>query len=166
MRVLARFVAPASSLRVDAETGSGFRLTIDSGSAEPPAGPAPREMVLAGLATCTGMDVASILAKKRQVPDAYQVTVEAQLAPDPPRVFTRIVIEHRVEGAVEPEALRRAVELSATRYCPVSAMLSRAVVLEHRYRLIQPGQAVREVLVVVTAPDGEPRGVGRGMHSA
>ena len=119
-----------------------------------PAGAAPREMVLVGLVGCTGMDVASILAKKRQVPDRYQVGVEADTAADPPRVFTRIVIEHRLSGRIEEEAVRRAVELSATHYCPVSAMLSRAVPIEHRYRLSQPGQPDREVLVVITGPEG------------
>ena len=52
-----------------------------------------------------------------------------------PRVFTAISVEHRVGGAVEVEALRRSIELSATRYCPVSAMLSAVATIEHRYRL-------------------------------
>ncbi|MGH2489531.1 MAG: hypothetical protein ACRDFR_07940, partial [Candidatus Limnocylindria bacterium] len=57
-------------------------------------------------------------------------------------------------GAVQPEAVHRAIELSATRYCPVTAMLSEAVVIEHRYRLTQPGQADQEALVVITGPHG------------
>lgn len=153
MRVVATFPAPASSLRADAETGSGFTLTVDSADSNPPAGLSPREAVLVGLAGCTGMDVAAILAKKRQAPGSYQVSVEAESAARPPQVFTRIVIEHQVSGVVEPEALRRAIELSATRYCPVSAMLSRSVRLEHRYRLRQAGQPDREALVVITGPD-------------
>jgi putative redox protein len=157
MRVLATFPAPADSLRAEVRTGSGFSVTLDSADAAAPSGASPREAVLVGLVGCTGMDVASILAKKRQPPTSYQVAVEAQSAARPPRVFTRIVIEHRVIGSVEPEALRRAVELSATRYCPVTAMLSKAVVLEHRYRLTLPGQADQEALVVITGPDG-PKG--------
>jgi len=152
MRVVATFLAPASSLRADAESGSGFTVTVDAGSI-PRAGLSPREAVLVGLAGCTGMDVAAILAKKRQAPARYQVEVKAETAASPPRVFTRIVIEHRVSGAVEPEALHRAIELSATRYCAVSAMLSRSVILEHRYRLHQAGQPDREALVVITGPD-------------
>jgi putative redox protein len=157
MRVLATFPAPADSLRAEVRTGSGFSMTLDSADAAAPSGASPRETVLVGLVGCTGMDVASILAKKRQAPTSYQVAVEAQSAAQPPRVFNRIVIEHRVIGPVEPEALRRAVELSATRYCPVTAMLSKSVVLEHRYRLTQPGQADQEALVVITGPDG-PKG--------
>jgi len=153
MRVMATFPAPADSLRAEVETGSGFRVTVDSGDAVAAAGPSPREAVLMGLAGCTGMDVASILAKQRQTPSSYQVAVVAESADRPPRVFTRIVIEHRVSGVVEPEALHRAIELSATRYCAVSAMLSRSVTLEHRYRLHQAEQPDREALVVITGPD-------------
>lgn len=154
MRVLATFPAPGDSLRAEVQTGSGFTVTVDSADAGSPSGASPRETVLIGLVGCTGMDVASILAKKRQPPNSYQVAVEAQSADQPPRVFTRIIIEHRVAGAVEPQALHRAIHLSATRYCPVTAMLSKAVLLEHRYRLTRPGQADREALVVITGPDG------------
>lgn len=107
MRVVASFPAPASSLRVDVETGSGFKVTVDSADAAAPAGASPREAVLVGLVGCTGMDVAAILAKKRQAPSA----------------------------------------------CPVSAMLSRSVTLEHRYRLQQVGRPDREARVVITGPD-------------
>lgn len=154
MRVLATFLAPSGSLRADVQTGSGFSISLDSGEATAPRGASPREAVLSGLAGCTGMDVASILAKKRQVPTTYRVAVDADTADRAPRVFTRIVIEHQVSGVVDAEAVRRAIELSATRYCPVSAMLSRSVKLEHRYRLTRPGEADQEALVVITGPDG------------
>ena len=152
MRATATFTAPGQSLRAEVVTGSGFSVTLDSGEAVAPVGASPREMVLVGLIGCTGMDVASILAKKRQPADRYEVHVEAEIAGTAPRVFTRIVVEHRVSGSVEVEALRRAIELSATRYCPVSAMLSRAVPIEHRYRLREPDQPERDGLVVITAP--------------
>ena len=74
------------------------------------------------------------------------------MAPAPPHVFTTIVVEHQVTGAVEPAALSRAVELSATRYCPVSRMLSHSVRIEHRYRLNRPGLPEEQALVVVTGP--------------
>lgn len=156
LRIAATFVAPATALGLDAETGSGFRVAADSAASDPRIGPSPREMVLVGLAGCTGMDVVSILGKKRQPPDAYEVTVEAQDDPDPPGIFTRVVVEHHVTGQVTVEAVRRAVELSATRYCPVSAMLSRAVPIEHRYRVSAPGQADQSGLVVTTSPN-DPR---------
>lgn len=151
-QIQARVTDPARSLRTEATTGTGFSIVLDSAESEPRTGASPREAVLVGLAGCTAMDVASILAKKRQVPERYEIAVEADEAPSPPHVFTRIVIEHQVSGPVEPEALRRAVELSATRYCPVSQMLSHSVRIEHRYRLRRPEQAEDSALVVITGP--------------
>lgn len=152
LRVQARVVDPAGSLRTDATTGSGFTIVLDSADATRQVGASPRESVLVGLAGCTAMDVASILAKKRQVPDRYEIAVEAEMAPAPPHVFTSIVVEHQVTGAVEPAALGRAVELSATRYCPMTRMLSQSVRIEHRYRLHRPGLPDEHALVVVTGP--------------
>jgi hypothetical protein len=63
-------------------------------------------------------------------------------------------VEHRVSGQVEPEALRRSIELSATRYCPVSAMLSASVRIEHWYRLTGAEGRTTEALVAVTGPKG------------
>ena len=100
------------------------------------------------------MDVGPILRKKRQAVATYQVAVTAQKADEHPQVYTAITVEHRVSGVVDAEALRRAVELSATRYCPVSAMLSRGVRIEHRYRLAQDGQPEISALVAITGPEG------------
>lgn len=126
--------------------------------ADPPEGDdsaaGPREALLAALAGCTAMDVASILRKKRQHAETYQLAVSAESAEEHPRVFTSISVEHRVTGRVEPEALRRSIELSATRYCPVNAMLSKAVSIEHRYRLTDAAGSVHEAPVAVTGPAG------------
>jgi putative redox protein len=100
------------------------------------------------------MDVASILRKKRQAATSYQVAVSGERSDEHPRVYTRIVVEHRVAGDVEPEALRRSIELSATSYCPVNAMLSRGVTVEHRYRLVREGRDEVAALVVTTGPQG------------
>jgi putative redox protein len=154
-RVLATFVDPEVGMRVEEETGSGFPIAFDAtdGSLPPTAG-SPREGVLAALAACTAMDVASILRKKRQRARRYRIAVVGDTREDEhPHVFNRIVVEHQVEGQVEPEALRRSIELSATRYCPVVAMLSGAVTIEHRYRLRQTGATEEQTaLVMVTGP--------------
>lgn len=155
LTVLATFVDPASGMRITAESGSGFGVEFDTADGgDDRSGAGPTEVVLAALAACTAMDVASILRKKRQVPAAYQIAVNGSRSDEHPRVFTGIIVEHRVTGDVDPEAIRRSVELSATRYCPVSAMLSASVRIEHRYRLVrdaQDGEAV-SALVVVTGP--------------
>ncbi|MGH2444790.1 MAG: OsmC family protein [Candidatus Limnocylindria bacterium] len=114
----------------------------------------PKETLLAALAGCTSMDVASILRKKRQRAAAYQIEVSGTSAEEHPRVFTAITVEHRVTGAVEPEALRRSIELSATKYCPVNAMLSAVATIEHRYHLTDERGEVHSALVAVTGPAG------------
>ena len=147
-------VDPARS-RVDARTDSGQPIAMD---ADPPEGDdsaaGPKEAILAALAGCTSMDVAAILRKKRQAVTSYEIAVSAESAEEHPKVFTSITVEHRVAGACDPEALRRSIELSSTRYCPVSAMLSKAVRIEHWYRLTPLGGTAVEALVAVTGPDG------------
>jgi putative redox protein len=115
-------------------------------------GPTPIDALLSALAGCTAMDVASILRKKRQAASAYDVEVSGDRVDEHPRVFSAIRIEHRVRGAVEPEALRRSIELSATTYCPVSAMLSAVARVEHRYRLVDDEGGEHEAVVTVLGP--------------
>lgn len=142
-------------LRVDARTSFGHRVRLDS---EPSAGddgaPEPKEVLLAALAGCTSMDVASILLKKRQTIERYEIAVSGESASEHPRVFIAIRIEHRVSGEVSAEALRRSIELSATRYCPVNAMLSAATEIEHRYVLTDAAGVRHEAVVAVTGPTG------------
>ena len=153
--VLATVVEPQRAVRVDVRTGTGFQLIFDTDEAgDRRAGPGPTESVLAALAACTSMDVGSILRKKRQPAATYQIAVSGEKAEAHPQVYTSIVVEHQVTGDVEPEAVRRAVELSATTYCPVSAMLSRSVRIEHRFRLSQEGGEEVSALVVTTGPEG------------
>jgi putative redox protein len=155
---LATFVQPADGMSVEALSRSGFRVRFDTlGPDQGGAGASPTETVLAALAACTAMDVASIMRKKRQRIERYQIMVTAEKADEHPQVFTSIVVEHRITGHVSAEAVRRSVELSATAYCPVSAMLSRAVPIEHRYRLQLPElqeaePAGESELVLVTGP--------------
>lgn len=152
---LATYLDPAEGHRLDVVTGSGFTITLDTdASGADRAGPGPIESVLPALAGCTALDVAAILGKKRQPLAGYQIAVTGERAEEHPMVYTRIVVEHRVRGEVEPEALRRSIELSATRYCPVSAMLSKAVTIEHRYRLQPDGGDEVSALVVTTGPGG------------
>ena len=147
-------VNPANN-RVEARTVDSHLVSMDSDEPEGVGQAAgPKEVLLAALAGCTSMDVASILRKKRQTATAYQLVVSGETAADHPRVFTSIQVEHRVEGDVSALALRRAIELSATRYCPVNAMLAAGVTIEHRYRLTGADGARREERVVVTGPAG------------
>lgn len=155
LTALATVVDPRQAVRVDALTGSGFTLTFDTADARADrAGPSPTESILAALAACTSMDVGSILRKKRQPADSYRIAVTGERRDEQPQVYTSIVVEHQVAGEVKPEAIRRAVELSATTYCPVNAMLSRSVRIEHRYRLRQGDGEEVSALVAITGPEG------------
>ncbi len=96
------------------------------------------ELIALGLAGCTGMDVISILQKKRQEVTGFEVRVHADQASDHPRVFTHIVVEYLIRGkGVDPAAIERAIELSKTKYCPAQAMLDKAVAIEHTYTLTE-----------------------------
>jgi putative redox protein len=145
-------VDPATD-RVEARADGGGSIRME---ADDQGGATPMDALLAALVGCTAMDVASILRKKRQSATAYEVDVEGDRADEHPRVYTAIRVEHRVRGAVEPEALRRSIELSATRYCPASAMLSAVARIEHRYRLVDESGREHEAVVAVIGP-GERR---------
>jgi len=155
LTALATVADPRHGARVDVLTGTGFAMTFDIADTEGKrGGPSPTESLLGALAACTSMDVASILRKKRQAASSYRIAVTGEKRDEHPQVYTDIVVEHQVTGDVEPEAVRRAVELSATIYCPVNAMLSRSVRIEHRYRLAQADGEEVSALVAISGPEG------------
>jgi putative redox protein len=139
-------------VRLVGSTGSGHAVVMDSADGD--AGPRPAELLLLAQAGCTAMDVASILRKKRQRFDRYEVRVAGDRREDrPPHVFTDIRIVHVVEGDVDPEAVRRAIELSATKYCTVTGNLATGVArIQHAYviRTRDGDETYRPV--VVTGP--------------
>lgn len=136
-----------------AQSNSGHTITLDAapevGGREQ--GARPMELILLGLGGCTGMDVISILRKMRQDVTAYEVRLKAERAPDHPRVFTRIMVEHVVRGRnLSLDAVRRAVELSATRYCPASAMLNKVAQIEEAVRIVDEASGAEEAELAVT----------------
>jgi putative redox protein len=120
----------------------------------------PVETIVVSLAACSAMDVVAIAAKKRQVIDRYAIRVEAEQRDEYPQVLTRVRVIHEVQGpGVEEAAIRRAIELSATKYCPVNAMISAgATEVHHAYRVIRTGPDGFDVAgdVVVTGPYRRP----------
>ena len=130
----------ATGMRFEVEGGSGHAVTLDASKRDggQDAGFRPIEMLLVGLAGCTGMDVISILRKKRQDVTAYQVQVRGVRAETHPMVFVEITVEHIVTGhAVQPEAVARAIQLSEERYCGAGAMLGKVAHLTHTYRIVE-----------------------------
>lgn len=101
------------------------------------AGSSPKELLLMALGGCTAMDVIPILAKKRVPVSHLEVHLTANTAETHPMVYTDINIEYVVYGeGIDPADVERAIELSTTKYCSVSAMLRPAVTLTHSYRIV------------------------------
>lgn len=148
-------------LRLVAETGSGHSVVMDN--AEGDTGARPAELIAVAQAGCTAMDVITILRKKRQPIARYEVRVSAEQRDEPaPHVFERMSIVHVVEGDVEVEAVRRAIELSATRYCTVTANLSAGCTEIHHAYLVRDA-AGEEYFgeVIVTGPNESPDRLGQ-----
>lgn len=125
-------------MRFDAESGSGNSVVMDVGEqgGGQNAGPSPMELLLVALAGCTGMDVISILRKKRQDVTGYTVSVRGVRREEHPQTYAAITVEHVVSGqGVSPDAVRRAIELSETKYCSVGATLGMAATITHTFRV-------------------------------
>lgn len=89
-------------------------------------GPTPKQLVLAGLAGCTGMDVVSLLKKMRVEYDSFEIYTEADLTEEHPKVFSEIRLVYRFKGEnIDQAKVEKAVNLSKDRYCGVSAMLKK-----------------------------------------
>lgn len=123
------------------ESGSGHTLVMDG----PPEaggrnmGVRPMETVLIGLGGCASYDVVSILKKARQDIRDVHVQLEAERAETEPKVFTRIHLNFVVSGKnLKETQVKRAVELSAEKYCSASIMLARAgVEMTHDYEIVE-----------------------------
>ena len=118
-----------------AESQSGHAI-VSSFAHDKVTAPTPMELVLIALGGCTGSDVVSILEKKRQRGTGYEIEVRAERRAEHPRIYTSIEVVHRVRGhSIDPKAVAHAIELSDTKYCSVSAMLSAAAKITTRYEI-------------------------------
>lgn len=127
-----------SGLALSAKSDSGHWIAMDAdhdvGGSD--GAPRPLELVLMGLGGCTGMDVISILKKMRVPLKRFEMVLDADRSDEHPRVFKRIRLEYRLFGdSIDPQKVEKAIEMSKTQYCSVSAMLSKAVPIEFTYRI-------------------------------
>jgi putative redox protein len=121
-------------------TPSGSRFVMDSNPEHggQQKGPDPVQALLAAAAACSGMDVVSILAKKRQTISRYRIEVDWNRDPegDWPRPIRSIVLRHVIHGPnLDPAAVARAVELSDEKYCTVAATLRISPTITSEYRI-------------------------------
>ena len=95
-------------------------------------GPRPKPLMMVALAGCTGMDVAAILGKMRENVEEFSVEVEGDVTEEHPKRFKGMKIIYRVKGkGINRKNVEKAVHLSTTRYCGVSANYSQAFPISH-----------------------------------
>jgi putative redox protein len=116
---------------------------VQMGSLNDVPGISPMELMLVSLAGCTGMDVVSILQKKRQPVQRFEVRVKGKRADDHPRVYTEIEIIYMIWGdGLDPNAVEQAIHLSEEKYCSVSAMIKNTAKINWKY-VISPNEALK-----------------------
>jgi putative redox protein len=118
-------------------TPSGHAVPFDS-DRESNTAPGPMEMLLAALGACTATDVVMILAKKRQKLESLEIELSGERAEEAPRIWTKIELVYKLRGALDEKAVKDAIHLSESKYCSVSAMLSKSAKISFRYEIL-PG---------------------------
>lgn len=119
----------------NARVGSGHEILMD---AVPEVGgenkgPRPTELLLAALGGCTGIDVVSILRKKRVEFDRFDIAIEADSVTEYPKYFNQFRLVYRLWGSnVDVEGFKRAVELSQEKYCSVSGLFKKGAAVTYR----------------------------------
>ena len=155
-----------TAMRFVATSGSGHALVLDDGTGN--TGPRPAELIPMALAGCTAMDVISILRKKHQDVTRYEVRSEGVQMDEHPNAFTRIDVLHVVEGpAIDVDALRRAIELSARKYCSVGATLSTGITEIHHAYLVRDGAGSEQTAeVIVLGPRADLAAIAQPVAAA
>jgi len=121
-----------------AKTESGPWITMDGPEAfgGSNGAPRPKELLLMALGGCTGSDVVSILKKKRVALEKFEARLSAEVRDEHPQVFTSIHVEYVFTGHdISAADVERAIELSTTKYCSVTAMLRESVKITHSYQI-------------------------------
>ena len=126
------------------ESGSGHAVVVD-GAPEAGGrnlGPRPMEMVLMGTGACTSFDVMLILKKSRADVRDCVVDITSERAETDPKVFTKIHMHFTVTGhQLKSEVVKRAIDLSAEKYCSASIMLGATAEITHDFTVVEVGGA-------------------------
>jgi len=123
----------------DGGTPSGHTVSIDT-NRERNSAPSPMELLLIALGSCTGVDVVSILKKKREDLTEYRVEVSGQRRTEHPRSYERMEVHHVVTGRnLSERSVAQAIELSEQKYCSVAATLRPTVEIVSTFEIIEAG---------------------------
>ena len=121
-----------------ATSGHSLTLDADQEAGGHNTGFRPMELLLVAFGGCTGMDVISILRKKRQEVAGLEMNVKGEQQDDYPHIYKEVHIEYVVKGkGVQKEAVERAIQLSLEKYCSVGATLAKAGKITHSYRIVE-----------------------------
>lgn len=113
--------------------------TVQMGKLDERPGVSPMELILVGLAGCTGVDIVDILEKKRQPLKALNVKVRGKRSEDYPKIYKEIEVMYLIWGeGIDPKAVERAIQLSEEKYCSVSAMLRMTADIKSSYQILNP----------------------------
>jgi len=121
------------------ESGTGNTITLGTTEREGNRiSPSPMELVLIGTGGCTAWDVVNILEKGKQPINGCIVELDAERSSEEPAVFTKIRMHFVVKGqGLDSNKVKRAIELSATKYCSASAMLSKTADITHDFEVVE-----------------------------
>lgn len=121
-----------------ADSGHAVVMDADEDSGGNNTGSRPMELLLMGLGGCSGMDIISILRKKKQQVTGLEAHVSGAMADEYPHKYREITIEYIVRGkGIAEEAVKRAIQLSMDKYCSVKATLEGSARINFSYRIIQ-----------------------------
>ena len=114
-------------------SGSGQEVKMDASEevGGNNSGARPMELLLHGLAGCTGIDIISILNKMRLEPTSFEMKVDGDRAEDHPKRFTKIHIHYALEGELPEDKIIRAIQLSKDKYCSVSHSLNAEIIASY-----------------------------------
>ena len=133
-------VSLVDGMKFEASADSGHTVIMDAapdvgGSNQ---GARPMELILMGLGGCTAIDVVHILRKSRQKVTDCRIELQAERSEEVPKVFTKIHVKFLVSGTeLNPAKVKRAVDLSAEKYCSASLMLGKVVDITHDFEIVE-----------------------------
>lgn len=111
--------------------------SVQIGKLDDRPGISPMELILVGLAGCTGVDIADILQKKREPLKALKVKVRGRRAEDFPKIFKEIEVTYLIWGdGIKVTSVEQAIRLSEEKYCSVSLMLKPIAEIHSSYHIL------------------------------
>lgn len=106
----------------------------------------PMELILLGVAGCTGIDIMHILGKKRITIDEFEVNVRGKRADTYPKVYTEVVIDYRLwSNDLKPKDIEQAIKLSEEKYCSASAMISKTAEIRSSYTIYPSEEEISQM---------------------